>query len=351
MRKIWFGLIGLVSLLGVPSGTVSAAPPQRSAADAGALLQVSKDDRILGNPDAPITIIEYASMTCPHCAHFQDDVLPEIKKQWIDTGKAKLVLRDFPLDEEALRAAMIARCAPANRYYAFADTFFAAQDKWVRERDYRDALARLARLGGMSKEEFDACLRNKRLEDSIVESRFVASKQLDVNSTPTFFINGIKFTGAPTVPDFTANLEAALPSSTAQRTSPATTPAPPATQAQPPATPTAPSTGQAQPPTTPAAPSTERAEPSTTPAASSSTAAATPAPAQTAPATTEPKPSAAPAAPEKQLPQNVAEATPPPAPRTPVAPPATSAAAGQPPETTMWDRVRSWFQSLFGSHS
>ena len=122
MRKIWFGLTGLVSLLGVSLGTVSAAPPQPTA-DPRALLQVTKDDRILGKPDAPITIVEYASLTCPHCAHFQAEVLPEIKKQWIDTGKAKLVLRDFPLDEEALRAAMIARCAPPDRYYAFAETF------------------------------------------------------------------------------------------------------------------------------------------------------------------------------------------------------------------------------------
>jgi protein-disulfide isomerase len=349
MRKIWFGLIGVVSLLGIPSGTVSAAPPQPSAADAGALLQITKDDRILGKPDAPVTLIEYASLTCPHCAHFQDDVLPEIKKQWIDTGKAKLVLRDFPLDEEALRAAMIARCAPPDRYYAFADTFFAAQDKWVRERDYRSALARLARLGGMSKEEFDACLSNKRLEDSIVQSRFVASKELDVNSTPTFFINGSKFTGAPTVQDLAAQLEAALLSNTAQGTPPAAAAAPSPAQAQPAATPATASTAQTQPPTTPAAPTAAQAEPPTTAAAPSPTAAATPATPQATPATTEPKPSAD--APEKQAPQNVAEATPGPAPRTTAAPPASSTAAGQPTENTMWDRVRSWFQSLFGSHS
>ena len=333
MRKIWFGLTGLVSLLGVSLGTVSAAPPQPTT-DPRALLQITKDDRILGKPDAPITIVEYASLTCPHCAHFQGEVLPEIKKQWIDTGKAKLVLRDFPLDEEALRAAMIARCASPARYYAFADTFFAAQDKWVRERDYQGALAKLARLGGMGKEEFDACLRNKQLEDSIVESRFVASKTLDVNSTPTFFINGNKFTGAPTAQDFAANLESAT---TAAQSPPATTAAPAATRAQPPATPATPPAAQAEPSPTPATPS----------APDTSTAAAT----QTAPATSEPKPSVTPASPPAQAPQNVAQATPTPAPRTPAPPPATSADASQPPETTMWERVRSWFQNLFGSHS
>jgi len=171
-------------------------------ADAQTVLALSKDDRILGNPDAPITIVEYASLTCPHCAHFTKDVLPELKKKWIDTGKAKLVLRDYPLDEPALRAAMIARCAPPDRYYAYIDTFFGSQEKWVTARDYRDALARLVKLGGMSREEFDNCLKNTALENKIVEDRLIASKELDVNSTPTFFINGTKFTGAPTVEEF-----------------------------------------------------------------------------------------------------------------------------------------------------
>jgi protein-disulfide isomerase len=171
-------------------------------AEAQTVLALTKDDRILGNPDAPITIVEYASLTCPHCAHFTNEVLPELKKKWIDTGKAKLVLRDYPLDEPALRAAMIARCAPPDRFYAYTDMFFGAQDKWVTARDYRDALARLVKLGGMSREEFDNCLKNTALENKIVEGRLIASKELDVNSTPTFFINGTKFTGAPTVEEF-----------------------------------------------------------------------------------------------------------------------------------------------------
>jgi protein-disulfide isomerase len=213
MREIWFTLLGILSLIFASPEPAEAATPHPMIADAQSVLQITKDDRILGNPDAPITIIEYASLTCPHCAHFTNDVLPEIKKEWIDTGKAKLVLRDFPLDEPALRAAMIARCAPPDRYYAFADTFFATQEKWVRTADYRDALARLAKLGGMGKEEFDACLKNTELENKIVEGRLTASKELEVNSTPTFFVNGSKFTGAPTAEEFNKQLSSLSPKS------------------------------------------------------------------------------------------------------------------------------------------
>ena len=203
MRKIWFAVFGVFSLILVLLGSPEAAPPPPPLlADAQAALQITKDDRILGNPEAPITIVEYASLTCPHCAHFANDVLPELKKEWIDTGKARLVLRDFPLDEPALRAAMIARCAPPERYYAFADTFFAAQEKWVRSGDYREALARLAKLGGMGQAEFDTCIKNTDLENKIVEGRLRATQELDVNSTPTFFVNGSKLAGAPTKEEF-----------------------------------------------------------------------------------------------------------------------------------------------------
>jgi protein-disulfide isomerase len=202
MHKILFAVLGLIVCSMVSPGLAEVTIPYPMLADARAGLAVAKDDRILGKPDAPITIVEYASLTCPHCAHFANEVLPELKRKWIDTGKAKLVLRDFPLDEPALRAAMIARCAPPDRYYAYIDTFFAAQDKWVMARDYREALARLVKLGGMSQDEFDKCLNNTALENKIVEERLVASKELDVNSTPTFFINGTKFTGAPTIEEF-----------------------------------------------------------------------------------------------------------------------------------------------------
>jgi protein-disulfide isomerase len=202
MKNMWFYVLGVMSVILVAPGPAQAAAPHPLLADAQTALALTRDDRILGNPEAPITIVEYASLTCPHCAHFTNEVLPELKKKWIDTGKAKLVLRDYPLDEPALRAAMIARCAPPDRFYAYTDMFFGAQEKWVTAGDYRDALARLVKLGGMSREEFDNCLKNTALENKIVESRLIASKELDVNSTPTFFINGTKFTGAPTVEEF-----------------------------------------------------------------------------------------------------------------------------------------------------
>src|SRR5271166_7118102 len=115
--KLWFGIIcGLVAITLSPKPLL-AADPGASPTDVQNLLKVGSGDRILGNPNAPITIIEYASMTCPHCAHFADQVLPELKKKWIDSGKVRLVMRDFPLDGEAVHASMIARCARPDKFY------------------------------------------------------------------------------------------------------------------------------------------------------------------------------------------------------------------------------------------
>jgi protein-disulfide isomerase len=212
-RQILFALmVGFAAIALTPAAS-PAAEPGANPADVQNVLKIGKDDRILGDPKAPITIIEYASMTCPHCAHFADAVLPELKKKWIDTGKAKLVLRDFPLDGEAVHAAMIARCAPPDRFYAFVDTFFADQDKWVTAADYQSALTRLAQLGGMSKSEVEKCLANHALEDQVLNSRLVASKDLGVDATPTFFVNSTKFTGDPTVEAFDKLLSGLAPKS------------------------------------------------------------------------------------------------------------------------------------------
>jgi protein-disulfide isomerase len=205
MREIWFSLVVVLSLGGALPAAAQGAP----GPDAAKQLAVQPGDRILGKADAPITIIEYASLTCPHCAHFDVDVLPRLKEKWIDTGKAKLVLRDFPLDEPALRAAMVARCAPPDRFYPLVDTFFAQQEQWATSRDYRAALEKLAKLGGISNKEFAACISDKKLEDQVAQSRLTAAQQLGVDATPTFFVNGKKFDGAPTVEAFDKALSGA----------------------------------------------------------------------------------------------------------------------------------------------
>jgi len=211
MREIWFGLLVALSLAGA-SAAVAQAPPKPAAGGAEALA-VQPGDRILGKADAPITIIEYASLTCPHCAHFAVDVLPKLKQKWIDTGKAKLVLRDFPLDEPALRAAMVARCAPADKFYPLVDTFFSQQEHWVTARDYRAALEKLAKLAGIGDKQFKTCIEDKKLEDQVVQSRLTAAQQLGVSSTPGFFVDGKKYEGAPTFEAFDQLLSGLAPKS------------------------------------------------------------------------------------------------------------------------------------------
>lgn len=149
-------------------------------------------DRVLGDPDAPIEIVEYASLTCPHCATFHTEILPELKKNYIDTGKAKLVYRDFPFDQAGLMAAMMARCAPPSRYFQFIDVLFANQEKWTRDADPVAALMRIGKLGGISESDFRACISDEVLRDGLLQSRITANKQYGVDSTPSFLINGEK---------------------------------------------------------------------------------------------------------------------------------------------------------------
>jgi len=197
MREMWFAALVALTLAGI-FPAAAQAPQPGDAASADKLLAPTDQDRMLGKPDAPITIVEYASLSCPHCAHFAADVLPKLKGKWIDTGQVKLILRAFPLDEPALRAAMVAQCAPPERYYPLVEMFFQTQEQWVLAKDYRAVLERLTRLAGIGKKEFDTCLDDKTLEDKVTQSRLTAGTRLDVNATPTFFINGKKYEGDPT---------------------------------------------------------------------------------------------------------------------------------------------------------
>ncbi|MGE0719989.1 MAG: DsbA family protein [Alphaproteobacteria bacterium] len=165
-------------------------------------------DRVIGKADAPITIVEYASFTCPHCAAFHKDTLPKLKAAWIDTGKAKLVFRDFPLDGAALRAAMMARCLPAERYFPVVDILFKNQESWSHARDPVAALSGIARLSGLSQEAFDACMKNEALQKGILARAFEAQQQQKIQATPSFVVNGELMRGAATFEDFDRALKA-----------------------------------------------------------------------------------------------------------------------------------------------
>ncbi len=194
---------GMVLSAGLLLGAIVAASAQN------AVPAVSGDDRILGKADAPITIFEYASLTCPHCAAFEADTFPQVEAEWIDTGKAKLVFRDFPLDKLALSAATIIHCVPPERYFAVLQAVFKDQSNWAQMSDQTQALQRVADLSGLSKQQADACLNDGQNGDFVVGERFTASKQYGVDSTPTFFINGEKAVGERSYPAFGALLETA----------------------------------------------------------------------------------------------------------------------------------------------
>jgi protein-disulfide isomerase len=160
-------------------------------------------DIVVGSADAPTTIVEYASMTCPHCAQFQTEVFPELKTKYIDSGKVKYMLREFPLDNLAAAAFMLARCAGDDRYYAMVDAMFATQETWaVPGADGKDQLLKIARQAGMSKEEFDKCLADEALFKKIVDTRTMGHDKFQVDSTPTFFINGKRLKGDHQLKDF-----------------------------------------------------------------------------------------------------------------------------------------------------
>src|SRR3984893_9777931 len=156
-------------------------------------------EQALGPADAPVTLIEYASMTCTHCANFAVKVYPELKSRYIDTGKVRYVLREFPLDPVAAAGFMLARCVGEDRYFAMVNVLFRMQDKWAFVADPKTALLGIARQAGLSEQRFNECMTNQQLLDGIEQVRQRASEKFGVNSTPTFFINGELHRGEMTV--------------------------------------------------------------------------------------------------------------------------------------------------------
>jgi len=243
MRNIWGWVVGVVLVGGVvvslvrlfgddvpdeprrarvvapvAAPTEQAAPKQEAAkatptptpdATFGEV-KIDGDDYVLGKPDAPVTIVEYASLTCPQCARFHGDVLPALKAEFIAAGKVRLVYRDFPLDRLALTAAMVARCAGRERYFGFIDAFYAGQQGWSRSADPIAALAGIARLGAMAQSDFDVCLKDKVVADKVLKQRLEGEKLFNIDSTPTLIVNGAKYSGGLTLDQIKAVLRPLL---------------------------------------------------------------------------------------------------------------------------------------------
>ncbi len=174
-----------------PSGTSSQAAIPETAGGAG--YSVTADDRTMGSPKAPITIIEYAAPTCPHCAHFDEDTFPLLKKNYIDTGKVYYVFRVFPLHPSDGAAEAMARCLPADSYFQFIDLLFRNQPKWDWEygvTDIHGGLVQMGRIAGMTPDQVDKCISDKAMQDRINKVAQDGQTKYNITGTPTFIING-----------------------------------------------------------------------------------------------------------------------------------------------------------------
>jgi protein-disulfide isomerase len=188
-----FALAGAASSGGLlPHLTALARAETPSAQE---LAQAGPDgDVVLGSEKAPVTVIEYASMTCPHCAHFSTTTFPELKQRYIDTGKVRFIFREFPLDPLAAAGFMLARCAGKDKFMAVVETLFAKQADWA-VKEPVPPLKEIAKQFGFTEQSFNECLANQKVLDNIQTVRDRAAEKLGVNSTPTFFVNGKKLVG------------------------------------------------------------------------------------------------------------------------------------------------------------
>jgi protein-disulfide isomerase len=178
-------------------------------------------DIALGKADAPVTVVEYASMTCPHCANFDKTTYPELKSRYIDTGKVRFVFREYPLDELAVAVSMLARYAATDKAtntvngekaMALIQVFFASQDKWA-TRTPIPALQQITKQAGLSDKSFDECLKDQKLYNDILAVRERGSKDYKVESTPTIFVNGKMQRGETSIEDLAKVIDPLLPKS------------------------------------------------------------------------------------------------------------------------------------------
>jgi len=191
----------------VAAGALTAPGPARSQAAAAAvpigelMAEPTLPDIWLGAKDAPVTMIEYASMTCTHCAAFHQETWPTLKSKYIDAGKVRFVLREFPLDPLATAGFMLARCVGPEKRNAIVDLLFTQQKNWAFVPKPVEALESTVKQAGITHDAFEACLKDQKLYDQVNQERDKAGQQFKVDATPTFFINGVRHSGELTVPE------------------------------------------------------------------------------------------------------------------------------------------------------
>jgi len=168
------------------------------------VLNIKDNDFVIGDEEAPITIIEYASMSCSHCADFHNETLEKLKTEYIDTKKVRFVFRDFPFNYPALAGSMIMRCIPNESRYDYMNALYKLQNNWVKRdhADTRSELYKIMQSGGMQKDDFDACLSDINLENDLLEGVMIAQKEFKIGSTPSFIINGTLYSGNKTIKEF-----------------------------------------------------------------------------------------------------------------------------------------------------
>ena len=205
-------LTGLAALAGLSPLRLIGNAMAQTAADV--TKPVSLPDMVLGPADAAVTITEYASMTCPHCAAFNKDVFPKLKTEYIDTGKIRYIFREFPLDIKAAAGSMLTRCianGDSSKYFAVTDMLFRSQNDWV-VKNTTETLTRIGKQAGLSQQQVEACLKDQALLDKIAADQKYASDILKVDSTPTFFINGEKIKGETSIEEFEKRINPLLKS-------------------------------------------------------------------------------------------------------------------------------------------
>ncbi len=195
--------LALAATAGVAAFAGAVAPVPGQAASTEALMEAGPlGEMTLGDPNAPNVVIEYASMTCSHCAAFHNETFDAFKEKYIDTGKVYFIFREYPLDALATAAFMLARCGPKERYFPLVDLMFDRQPEWAFTDNPKQALLTFVRQAGFTEETFNACLTDKALQDGVLAVKNRGSNEFGVRSTPTFFINGEEHRGGFSIGEF-----------------------------------------------------------------------------------------------------------------------------------------------------